>query len=173
MGDPHRYDRTMVAQLRQSVGGQCSHQPSVWLVGRSVDVLKFPLIRVEVVGLRVIGFPLSDFVDVDHHLVAVKPRRELVQPLTVAVAADAGAIAVVPAVHTTDEVVAANDTIGHHHATMLAAAIEHRVVVVKPHDHQVDVRDISGCRGPVGQLTPRCNAYWIHRDLKLLMQVSN
>ena len=87
-------------------------------------------------------------------VVALDPAGELLQRLGVVVRAHAGVDPVVPAVQAAQQVVAVDVAVGQQRAAVQAPAVEHRVVVAPPDDHQVDALDHGADRRPVGHLAP-------------------
>ena len=69
---------------------------------------------------------------------------------------------VVPAVHAAHEVVASDAAVGEQGATMLAATVQHRDLVVVADDHEVDVADEGSGRLAVGQVAPASDVVWLH-----------
>ena len=115
-----------------------------------------------VVGLRVLSGPRGDLVGVDEEVVAVDPRLEPVEPLAVVVARDAGAEHVVPTVEPADEVVALHPAVRHQGTPVQTAAVEHRLVVVEAHDHEVDTADERTDGLAVRQGAPGRDPHWLH-----------
>jgi hypothetical protein len=90
----------------------------VRLLGGAVHVLVRALVGISVEWLRVLALPRGDLVGIDPNAVVLDPRRELVEPLSVVVLADAGAELEIPLVHAADQIVALDGAVGQQCATV-------------------------------------------------------
>ena len=105
-------------------------------------ILVQTLVGVTIVWLRMLVRPGFQFVFVDEHFAALDPGRESWQGFPVVVLADARIEAVVPTVHTANQVIAVDMAIRHECATVGAAAVEHTDRFVVAYDPQTKLEDI-------------------------------
>ncbi len=98
-------------------------------------ILIHALVAVSVIRLGIVTLPSCDLVGVDDDVVVLHPRREHSQPFIVVVGRDAGRNAVVPAMHTTDQILAGHVAVGHEGATVKTSAVEHSDFVIGAHDY--------------------------------------
>jgi hypothetical protein len=115
-GDPHRRHRTVRAL--QPLCCERLDRLGVRLLGGAVHVLVRALVGISVEWLRVLALPRGDLVGIDPNAVVLDPRRELVEPLSVVVLADAGAELEIPLVHAADQIVALDGAVGQQCATV-------------------------------------------------------
>ena len=155
----------MVAGLAQPVVGELANEFDVGLIRGAHRVLKCPLIGVAVIGLRVRALPGEDFFFIHPHLVLLHPGVELGQDFAVVVFADPGVVAVIPAVHTADQVVAGDVAVGHQRAAVGAAPVQYRNPVVVADDHQVNVGNQRVGWFAILKRVPVSDLQFFHLDL--------
>ncbi len=156
-GHTHGRDRSVVADARVPLAGQLLDVCVEGFFRRAVRILVRPEVDLTIPGLRVLLGPRLHLGLVDHHGVGVEidPRLEPLEHFVVGVLAHPRVDAVVPSVKATDEVRTVDEPIGQQGASMQAAPVEHRDLVVGADHHQVDTTDQSVGRGAVGKGAPR------------------
>jgi len=87
----------VVAKLAQTVLGEMLNVLIVGFFGTAVKVLVETLIRIAIIGLRILLFPGCNFLLVDPNGAVLDPGLEVVELFLRVVRADPGRVAVVPA----------------------------------------------------------------------------
>jgi len=146
----------MVPDLSQSVPGKFLNVCVVRFLGPSVGILIETQVFLSLIGLRVLLEPAHYLFLIHQHRIpfAVDPSSKLVEGLGVVVFAHSRVQAVIPSMHTTNQVMAVHVPIGHEGATVEAPPIENRNLLVMADHHQVHLRH-QGINGfPIPELTP-------------------
>jgi hypothetical protein len=109
----HRRRWTVMTRFAQTFAGEFANELHVRFVTAPRMVLVDALVRVSLVRLWMLSRPLLDLILIDKYLAVFDPRGELGQRFARVVLANAGIQTVVPEVHTTDQVVALHEAVGH------------------------------------------------------------
>ncbi len=102
-------------------------------------ILIGPLVGITVVGLGMLAGKFCNLVFVNQHLSVFIPDTEFWQRFAVVIFADSGVKTIVPAMHSTDQVIASNMAVGHQRTAMGTAPIEHSQVVVVTYEDQINL----------------------------------
>lgn len=117
-----------------------------------------PQIRFAEIGLRVLMRPGVDFILINQNIIALDPSLEFGQLFRVVVRGHAAVEAVIPIMHTANEVLATHKAVRHQSAPVQTATIEHRHVVIDAHDDKIDLAHQRIGRVAVFEVTEFGNA---------------
>ncbi|GBE44980.1 hypothetical protein BMS3Bbin11_00059 [bacterium BMS3Bbin11] len=115
----------MVPHLRQAMFRQVLDVLGVRLFRSAVDILVQTLVGVSIIGLGVVHGPGLDLIFIDPYLAVLHPGIETLQPFRRIVGTHPRFVAVVPVVHTANQIPSFDMSVRHQGTAVSATAIEY------------------------------------------------
>ena len=113
----------MMTNFAQTFISQLANKFHIGFIGGADRILKCPLITVALVRLRMTSRPRGNFIFIDADLAIFDPAVELGQRFGIVVFANTGIHPVVPAMHSANDVVTINMSVGHQGAPVGTASV--------------------------------------------------
>ena len=101
-----------MTDLAEPFVGELANEFYMRLIDSPGVILKIALVTIALIRLRMLPRPGANLVFIDTDLVVLDPGVELWQRFAVVVLADTGIETIVPAVHTADQVITGDVTVG-------------------------------------------------------------
>jgi hypothetical protein len=124
---------------RHAHGGR--YEFDVWFIDRPGRILIDTLVGVTLKRLRMLKRPARDLIFINENLTILDPGVEFWQRLIIVVFADSCVDAIVPSMHTTNQISAIDSAIGHQCAPMRTASVQYANVIVISEHNQINVRN--------------------------------